>query len=77
MYSKMVQMMLPAKKHPKVLASATGVMDATAEAENGKRGAARKFGRGREKPTAERRNRLKTMGSHKIGTTYHFVRVNT
>lgn len=76
-YSSTVHTKFPNRKHAIVSPSEAEVADERYGAVNGRVGAARNGGRGREKPTRERRNRLRAMGSQIIGTMYHFVRVKT
>ena len=51
------------------------MMLAIIRAEKGANGATAKGGRTRENPTAERKKRLKAIGSQMSGTTYQLVRV--
>ena len=75
MYSSNVQIKQPRPQQATVDPRAKGVMLAIIRAEKGANGATAKGGRTRENPTAERKKRLKAIGSQMSGTTYQLVRV--
>jgi len=73
-YSRMVQMRFPRKKHTKVFATeSTGMRDRYAI---GNAGLSIKLGRGPVNWKRDRRNKYAVTGAQNRGTTYHSVRVH-
>jgi hypothetical protein len=72
-YSRIVHMIFPTKKHMSVLMNASnGMLD---RADNGRAASMVKAGRGPANCKRERRKRYVLMGPHIRGTTYHFATV--
>jgi hypothetical protein len=73
-YSRMVQIKFPRKKHANVFATESAVT--TDKYDIGSAGLSKKLGRGPVNWKRDRKNRYAVIGAQNRGTTYHSVRVH-